>query len=197
MEISALPERFRQKVRISTEHFYNGTPCWELTGATSPNGYGGYYVGGWPGKRIFVGPHRFSYEQLVGPIPPDWTIDHLCRNSCCVNPTHLEPVTVQENLRRRILLRISHCSRGHELTAENTYVRPNGKRECRTCQRLRGSKWTLGNREKLRLKARDRRASNRELDRRAAQKRYWKDPEKYRDRQRGYRSAQKSPTPPA
>jgi len=26
------------------------------------------------------------------------------------------------------------CQRGHELKPENTYVRPNGKRTCKTCK---------------------------------------------------------------
>jgi len=30
-----------------------------------------------------------------------------------------------------------HCCRGHELTPENTYVRPNGHRVCRECTRAR------------------------------------------------------------
>lgn len=32
----------------------------------------------------------------------------------------------------------SHCGRGHELTSENTYVKPStGRRECRECRALR------------------------------------------------------------
>ena len=29
------------------------------------------------------------------------------------------------------------CKHGHEFTPENTYTRPNGRRECRTCQKQR------------------------------------------------------------
>jgi len=29
----------------------------------------------------------------------------------------------------------THCKRGHAFTPENTYVRPNGQRTCRTCQK--------------------------------------------------------------
>ncbi|MGH9151353.1 MAG: HNH endonuclease [Acidimicrobiales bacterium] len=32
--------------------------------------------------------------------PEGLTLDHLCRDRRCVNPAHLEPVTVAENLRR-------------------------------------------------------------------------------------------------
>ena len=44
--------------------------------------------------------HRFAYELLVSPIPDGLELDHLCRNTLCVNPVHLEPVTHAENLRR-------------------------------------------------------------------------------------------------
>lgn len=30
----------------------------------------------------------------------------------------------------------THCPRGHEYSPENTVIRPNGSRACRTCQRL-------------------------------------------------------------
>lgn len=34
----------------------------------------------------------------------------------------------------------THCKRGHEYTAENVYVHPNGDRECRTCRRAAQAK---------------------------------------------------------
>lgn len=33
--------------------------------------------------------------------------------------------------------RKTHCPQGHEYTPENTYTRPNGKRECRTCRKAK------------------------------------------------------------
>jgi hypothetical protein len=32
---------------------------------------------------------------------------------------------------------VTHCSAGHEYTPENTYIRPNGQRDCRQCANLR------------------------------------------------------------
>jgi hypothetical protein len=39
---------------------------------------------------------------LVTPIaiPVGLVIDHLCGNRRCVNPSHVEPVTQQEHIRR-------------------------------------------------------------------------------------------------
>jgi hypothetical protein len=33
--------------------------------------------------------------------------------------------------------RLTHCYRGHEFTAENTYVNPGGERSCRICNKAR------------------------------------------------------------
>lgn len=33
------------------------------------------------------------------------------------------------------------CKNGHPFTAENTFVRPNGYRDCRTCRRARNAKY--------------------------------------------------------
>ena len=69
--------------------------CWPWVGATTPKGYGSMK---WKGTSIYG--HRWTYEQLVGPIPDGMQIDHLCRETGCVNPAHLEPVTAAENMRR-------------------------------------------------------------------------------------------------
>jgi hypothetical protein len=72
--------------------------CWQWIGATDSKGYGRFGRGGRAGGVAIV--HRWTYEQFVGPIPTGLTIDHLCRNTSCVNPDHMEPVTRAENVRR-------------------------------------------------------------------------------------------------
>jgi hypothetical protein len=52
-----------------------------------------------------------------------------------VNPAHLEPVTLRENLHRSMKASDSHCSRGHPFDIFNTRFRSNGRRCCRECQR--------------------------------------------------------------
>lgn len=39
----------------------------------------------------------------------------------------------------------THCKHGHEFTNENTYIRPDGYKECRTCRDARVSKFYLKN----------------------------------------------------
>lgn len=68
--------------------------CWLWTRKLS-KGYGVLKVNG-----VRVSAHRTAYELLVGPIPSGLVVDHLCATSACVNPDHLEAVTIQENSRR-------------------------------------------------------------------------------------------------
>lgn len=35
----------------------------------------------------------------------------------------------------------THCTNGHEMTEENTYVKANGWRQCRTCKRETLRRW--------------------------------------------------------
>ncbi len=55
------------------------------------------------------------------------------------------------------------CQRGHELKPENTYVRPNGKRICKTCRQAYDREYRQRNLEK-------RKAYNREYYQRNLEK---------------------------
>jgi hypothetical protein len=111
--------------------------CVEWRGAVTSAGYGSVADG--KGSSLLA--HRVAYEQVFGPIPAGMTLDHLCRNRRCVNPDHLEPVTNRENILRgtspsAVHARKTHCPKGHSYSAENTYTKPRGSRECRTCKRV-------------------------------------------------------------
>lgn len=71
------------------------TGCWVWLGPFNRNGYGRAWF---EGAREMV--HRLVYRLLVGPIPDGLVLDHLCRERCCANPAHMEPVTVRENTLR-------------------------------------------------------------------------------------------------
>jgi hypothetical protein len=82
--------------------------------------------------------HRLSYEYFIGPFDPSLNIDHLCKNKRCCNPWHLEPVSIQENIKRRTLVLSPVCKRGHHYTPENTAIITNKKtgtshRACKRC----------------------------------------------------------------
>jgi hypothetical protein len=88
--------------------------------------------------------HRISYEIFVGKIPEGMVIDHLCRTPACVNPKHLEPVTIAENTFRGTGMcarnhHKTHCKRGHSLSGENVIVREvvRRRRICVTCDSYR------------------------------------------------------------
>lgn len=120
------------------------TGCWIWLGPVNDDGYGTVKI-----NRRTCSAHRVSYETFIGPIACGMEIDHLCRVRCCINPLHLHPVTHHENVLRgmagKYLSERTHCNRGHEFTAENTFIRDNGARACRTCKRISKIKY----REKL------------------------------------------------
>lgn len=129
-------ERFWAKVQVG-----GPTECWPWTAARNTKGYGQFKASG-----KLVPAHRWAYEQIVGKIPDGLQIDHLCRNRGCVNPGHMEPVTSKINTLRGVCpsglnaVKVE-CIRGHSFDAPNTIVRPNGSRQCRTCQRQWGQEY--------------------------------------------------------
>lgn len=123
-----LAERFWAKVDRDAS---NG--CWLWTGCTQTDGrYGVIHS---EGRN--VGVHRVVLT-LAGRDPGELHVDHLCRNTLCVNPDHLEAVTAAENTRRAHSFQTAtHCKHGHEFTPENTYIWPlRGSRHCRECNRI-------------------------------------------------------------
>jgi hypothetical protein len=46
--------------------------------------------------------HRVSYGWEHGEVPIHLVVDHKCRVPACVRPSHLEPVTNGENVRRGV-----------------------------------------------------------------------------------------------
>lgn len=45
--------------------------------------------------------YRVSFEAFKGSIPENHTLDHLCLNTACICPDHLEPMPLGENVRRQ------------------------------------------------------------------------------------------------
>lgn len=117
--------------------------CWHWAGNTNRNGYGYFWVGS---CNVLI--HRFAHELLIGAIPLDHEVDHVCHNAdetcsggpgCmhrrCVNPAHLEAVTNRVHQGRQRKAQKTKCVNGHPLDSTNTYIQPNGCRKCRACRR--------------------------------------------------------------
>lgn len=140
--------RFRDQRQATTARFWEKADtsagpdaCWPWREHRNRDGYGGVTVGG---RHHYA--HRVAYERTIGPIPPGLVIDHLCRNPSCVNPAHMEPVTILTNTlrgKRRGPLRhpLTHCKYGHPFDDANTRfrMRPEGQmwRQCRACEERR------------------------------------------------------------
>lgn len=104
--------------------------CWRWIGAKLPRGYGRFQ-----GPNGCCYAHRYSYELVNGTIPEGLTIDHLCRNPSCVNPAHMEAVTIRENNRRADPYRKwKTCLQGHPMEDGNLYFEKSGIRRCLTCR---------------------------------------------------------------
>ena len=111
--------------------------CWEWVGNTNALGYSNIMLKGKCTKG-----HRYVYEMTRGPIPPGRTLDHLCRNPTCVNPDHLEVVSLQVNIMRGKGVGVINgakmrCPKGHSLTPDNLVLSRlrRGVRLCLACNR--------------------------------------------------------------
>lgn len=93
----------------------------------------------WYGVHRGIKAHRIAYFLEHGSIPDHLTIDHTCKNTLCVNPAHLEPVTMREQIDRRdsekmVAPGFTTCKWGH--------VRPRGRTaHCPGCNKLNTEKF--------------------------------------------------------
>lgn len=116
--------------------------CWLWTGATNGVGYGLFRIGSTvDNTRRQVLVHRVSFTLAHGHEPVG-TIDHLCRVRHCVNPDHLEDVTLRENLLRGTGTSARHARKTCCPKCGGTYtVQPNGARGCTPCRKAYNREW--------------------------------------------------------
>jgi|SRR5947207_327185 len=116
------------------------TGCWKwngcLYGSKANSRYGQFTLA----HHVSIPAHIFAFQEFRYPVPSGLQLDHLCRNTWCVNPFHLQPVTAQINVLRgtsfaAINAKKTHCKHGHEFTPENTYEQ-HGGRGCKECKRI-------------------------------------------------------------
>jgi hypothetical protein len=95
-----LQDRLGDKILIRG---FTPDDCYVWQGSTNGRGYGIIWNNG---RRCYV--HRVTYELENGPIPKGMMIDHLCRETLCCNPDHLEAVTNRENTLRGKVSALRH-----------------------------------------------------------------------------------------
>lgn len=81
------------KINFSVQE--NG--CWICSLPLNSAGYPTTAAGG---KISTV--HRYVYESIHGSVPGDMVVRHKCDNKRCINPAHLEPGTLADNVRDRV-----------------------------------------------------------------------------------------------
>lgn len=130
-------DRFHSKYQV--RDCGHTSPCWVWIAGKDRDGYGRFYY-----KRRSYMAHRASWEIHGGKVEsyPEQELDHLCANRACVNPAHLEVVSHLENTMRGTSFSAQNahkteCQSGHPYTQRNTYIRPDGARDCRACIRER------------------------------------------------------------
>lgn len=111
-------------------------PSRMMSCAPDPNGYPILTLqrAGYIRKRRV---HQLVMEAFVGPMPPGMEILHWDGDPGNAKLSNLRYGTHAQNGEDTIRYR-TRCSRDHEFTPENTYLRKDtGTRMCRTCQRAR------------------------------------------------------------
>lgn len=113
-------ERFLRGLRASVKQ--NDAGCWEWQRRLK----GGYpvfqYTAGGKAKSLYM--HRIVIEVREGKPLGVLAAHHMCGNSACVNPAHLQPVTHRENA-AEMLARRSLEARIEELEAALRMINPN------------------------------------------------------------------------
>jgi hypothetical protein len=165
LECEILPARLASKI-TKTEK------CWNWSASIRKDGYATAWDSNLKKPKLA---HRLIYEILVCRIPEGLTLDHLCRNRSCVNPSHLEPVSIKENILRgespaARKHRQTVCIKGHSLELSAL-----GYRKCKICitayhrsdekkqkSHERNREWRMKNKEYDRERHRAWRAKKRE-----------------------------------
>ncbi|MFJ3395355.1 hypothetical protein [Leifsonia aquatica] len=95
-------ERFYSHVLVGPE----SDDCWFWVGAIGDDGYGRFWIRR-DGAQRAVRPHRYLYEQQVGPLARTDLLMHSCDVPLCVHVdadpalTHLTPGTHATNMQDR------------------------------------------------------------------------------------------------
>lgn len=120
----------------------------------------GYSQIGWNenGRRYVMLGHRVACIVHHGAIPPDMTVDHICKNKVCINIEHLRLLSSFENARRgdRRDWPLGECANGH--SNDHLVLRSDGRQACGICLK----EWQKRGNERARARHRERMRTDKE-----------------------------------
>jgi len=137
-----LTDKYLNSIEYLLDYTKIGDGCWIWNGSVNSKGYGKTRSNKTT-KRKYA--HRLSFDLFIEKLNKDSVLDHLCETKLCVNPFHLELVTLSENFKRHSKNRnaydynnpINYCRWGHEWNIESLRYWGKGKnmhRVCRLCK---------------------------------------------------------------
>lgn len=150
-------ERFFSYVDIPSDP----TACWIWKGSTRGDSRAALHHNGKvrPASQI-------SWELANGkPFPPGLMACHTCDDGLCVNPDHIWPGTMSENIKDAVIkkrhapvapphLPYLICKRGHAMEGENVGYFRNGNKFCRACKQAADQRnWMLRKARRAALRA--------------------------------------------
>lgn len=113
----------RNKIKVDKD---SGCWLWTASGSGGSNGtaYGVVRIN----KKLYY-VHRWVYETFIGPIPDGYQVSHSlgCLSTRCVNPDHLEALSIPDHFHKD---RQKHIENGQRLglssrKAENAHLPKN------------------------------------------------------------------------
>lgn len=123
-------ERFESRFQIDGQ-------CWVWNLALDRDGYGSFYFRG-ASRRA----HRVAWYSVNGEIAEGHVINHTCRNRACVNPQHLQCLSVEDHQLKDtnsipyINSQKTRCPNGHEYDRTVTWAGKT-QRICSICDKKR------------------------------------------------------------
>lgn len=124
---------------VASISFEPTSGCWIWARTVTPLGYGIYRI-----NRNEFRAHRVVYQFYKGMIPEGLVLDHICRNTSCVNPDHLRAVTDQVNTLAGVGPSSSNAKKKVCPKCGGPYsvIPTNGYRICKPCRKRHAdSKW--------------------------------------------------------